>query len=347
MLAAAVLLAAAGCGGSHTSSPRLTAMPAGALWDRPLTISISGLPAHTRAELRASAVRAGGYRYVSTTTVQADGNGRVRLRGNAAMRVLWTMAPSDGANAYEYQYQPAGLTARIRLAVVRGGATVARTTVRRLVRARGVRTTQLRPAQVGFYGELFTPADTSGRRPAVLLFGGSGGGLGSPEVAGLVASHGYPTLDLAYFDEPGLPKNLFRVPLEYFARALRWLAQQPGVDPNRLVVEGGSRGSEAAQLLGIHYPRSCRATAPSAASGPGTAGAAPAAAASTARRGASTVARCPTRPGAARTRRTRSRTSGSTAHSSSTAAATICSGRRARWRTRSRRGCAPTASRIA
>ena len=44
------------------------------------------------------------------------------------------------------------------------------------------------------------------------------------------------------------------MPLEYFARALR-LAGDAGVDPAKLVVEGVSRGSEAAQLVGIHYPR--------------------------------------------------------------------------------------------
>jgi pimeloyl-ACP methyl ester carboxylesterase len=33
------------------------------------------------------------------------------------------------------------------------------------------------------------------------------------------------------------------------------LALQPGVDPARLVVAGLSRGSEAAQLLGVHYPK--------------------------------------------------------------------------------------------
>ena len=45
-----------------------------------------------------------------------------------------------------------------------------------------------------------------------------------------------------------------RIPLEYFASALAWLARQPGVDPARIAVLGVSRGSEAAQLLGVYYP---------------------------------------------------------------------------------------------
>jgi dienelactone hydrolase len=70
----------------------------------------------------------------------------------------------------------------------------------------------------------------------------------------VLASHGYPTLSLAYFGEPGLPQTLKNIPLEYFANALRWLAAQPGVDPKRVVVVGVSRGGEAALLLGATFP---------------------------------------------------------------------------------------------
>ena len=86
----------------------------------------------------------------------------------------------------------------------------------------------------------------------MLLFGGSEGGLSGTAEAGLLASRGIPTLALAYFAEPGLPATLSRIPIEYFERALRWLARQPGVDPHRLTVYGVSRGSEAALLLGLH-----------------------------------------------------------------------------------------------
>jgi pimeloyl-ACP methyl ester carboxylesterase len=61
-------------------------------------------------------------------------------------------------------------------------------------------------------------------------------------------------LDLAYFKEPGLPQSLEDIPLEYFAKALRWLGARQGVDSHRLWVDSGSRGSEAALLLGVHYP---------------------------------------------------------------------------------------------
>ena len=74
-------------------------------------------------------------------------------------------------------------------------------------------------------------------------------------VAATFVAHGIPTLALAYFHEPGLPNTLTRIPVEYFATALRLLARQPGVDPKRIVVSGASRGSEAALLVADHYPQ--------------------------------------------------------------------------------------------
>jgi pimeloyl-ACP methyl ester carboxylesterase len=73
--------------------------------------------------------------------------------------------------------------------------------------------------------------------------------------AALLAAHGYPSLALAYFKVPGLPQTLQGIPLEYFTRALGVLRDQPGVDPDHVLVAGVSRGGEAALLLGAHFPR--------------------------------------------------------------------------------------------
>ncbi|GAA2127046.1 alpha/beta hydrolase family protein [Actinomadura napierensis] len=102
-------------------------------------------------------------------------------------------------------------------------------------------------------GEFFAPP-LGKRKPAVLLFGGSEGGNSDVYDAALLASHGYPALSLAYFGATGLPSALHDIPLEYFARAARLLAAQPGVDPDHVAVQGCSRGTEAALLLAQHYP---------------------------------------------------------------------------------------------
>ncbi len=90
----------------------------------------------------------------------------------------------------------------------------------------------------------------------MLVFGGSEGGLSWPVwlQAGMLAQHGYATLALGYFKGPGLPSTLSNIPLEYFVKALKILRTQPGVDPHHVLVEGDSRGSEAAQLLGADFP---------------------------------------------------------------------------------------------
>ncbi len=166
------------------------------------------------------------------------------------MKLFWSMHPSKTAES-DPLVPPLGPTdVRIRAEAHR--RTIASTRFVRRAQASGVTTERTSLATESFVGTYFRPVPAS-PVPAVLQIGGAFGGH-SPLPAALLASHGYPTLSLGYFKEPGLPKMLKDIPLEYFAKALRWLAAQPGVDPNRIVVLGASRGGEAALLLGIYYP---------------------------------------------------------------------------------------------
>ena len=241
-----------GCGSAGRSAVALRVDQPVALSDTPVTIVITGLAAHADVALRATTRDRSGTTYASLTSLQADGQGRIRLAGKQAMRVLWSMQPPT---AGEFIYIPRGHTESVMLTASVQGHVVARGVLERRTIADGVHKQPLRPRTSGVYGEFFSPASTTERRPAVLVFGGSEGGLTTGEDAALLASHGYPALALAYFAEPGLPGNLSRIPLEYFARALRLLAGEPGVNRSKLVVFGTSRGSEAAQLLGVHYPQ--------------------------------------------------------------------------------------------
>jgi dienelactone hydrolase len=124
----------------------------------------------------------------------------------------------------------------------------------------------------GIVATFFEPRG-HGRRPGVVVVGGSEGGKTSAEVvAALLASHGFATLALAYFDPsgtlPGLPRDLVRIPLEYVATALDWLSTQRGVDPGRLGMIGASRGAELALLFASRSARvrAVVATAPSSVS---------------------------------------------------------------------------------
>jgi dienelactone hydrolase len=108
-------------------------------------------------------------------------------------------------------------------------------------------------AATGLYGVFWQPPAGQDNHIGVVEFLGASGGINNP-VGAMLAMHGYPTLDLAYFGVPGLPQAAKDLSLEYFAKALRWLGAQPGVDPHRLWVMGWSLGSMAALLLGAHYP---------------------------------------------------------------------------------------------
>lgn len=212
--------------------------PSTALVDVPLRIVLTGAKPGERVAFHASALGLTQQRFRSSVEVRADAHGVAR----APMSLLSSMRPADPELGYGDVVPWRGE----RVTITADGASGS---LRWLVRSPGVKETRLRPKRDGFYGDFFR--GRSG--PAVLLFGGSEGGLSGEEEAALLASRGFPTLALAYFGEPGIGDDLFRVPLEYFARAARWLSAHTG--GGRVAVYGVSRGSEAAQLLGVHYPQ--------------------------------------------------------------------------------------------
>jgi len=250
-LAAVLAVAAlAGCGGH--SGPRLSVSPSASLVDQPVSIEVSGLRPH--AIVRLSVDEDG---WVGSGVFRADSRGTVSparqpsLRGTytglAPMGLFWSMASGSGLGPY--------FGGTVDVTATLEGKVVGRATLTRLGKASGVTATPLAVKDAGFLGRYYRPAPGTNRHVPVLLIGGSEGGLSMTGEAALLASHGYPALDVAYFGAYGLPPNLQRIPLEYFVRAARWLDRRPGVDAHRLVVYGVSRGTEAAMLLAAHFPQ--------------------------------------------------------------------------------------------
>jgi pimeloyl-ACP methyl ester carboxylesterase len=169
------------------------------------------------------------------------------------MGLFWSVQP-DAKPTREVELNDYG-----QLEVIAGGKTVASTAMYRSIVAGsgGYLHKSYLVADHGFDGEYFPTLTrpTPGKHTAIVVLGGSEGGTVPNHLGELLAAHGYPTLLLAYFRAPGLPQELSSIPLEYFARAITWFAQQDQVDPARIVVMGISRGSEAALLLGANYPR--------------------------------------------------------------------------------------------
>lgn len=106
----------------------------------------------------------------------------------------------------------------------------------------------------GLVATWYPPA--SGKRgPVILVLGGSeGGDVMVAKLGAAMAAHGYGVLALAYFRVDGLPPQFEEIPLEYFDRALAWIARQPLADADRIGLYGISKGAETALLLASRSP---------------------------------------------------------------------------------------------
>ncbi len=226
---------------------RVSISPARAFVDQPVRIRASGLRARQTVTMQATTHDFLGAGWRSAIKFRADRKGVVDT--HRSMRLFWLMQPTK-ANTPGFALQRG--YAPITVRVVSGNRTLARGTLMRRSEDPALVATDTTLASQGFVGTyLAKPSATPA--PAVLQLGGSAGGH-SRLPAAVLASHGYPTLSLAYFGEDGLPSTLENIPLEYFAKALRWLGSQPGVDPGRITILGVSRGAEAALLVTAAYP---------------------------------------------------------------------------------------------
>jgi uncharacterized protein len=93
---------------------------------------------------------------------------------------------------------------------------------------------------------------------AIIMLGGSEGGKSWSRInkpIELLLQRGYALLSLAYFKSEGLPDTLEEIPLEYFEKAFDWLSNQPGIIKDQYAILGGSKGAEAALLMGSRSPR--------------------------------------------------------------------------------------------
>ncbi|MFR9676234.1 acyl-CoA thioesterase/BAAT N-terminal domain-containing protein [Streptomyces sp. TR06-5] len=236
-----------------------------ALVDRAIETRITGLGPEEKITVSAGA-RSPRATWRSRATFRADEDGVVDLTrdkpldGSYAkadgMGLFWSLkARKKSVGGFLLPPPQEQRTYRVRLTVAgEDGKVRGRRTVTRVRMAENVRHRHLSVEQDGLNGSLYLPPKGSPDAAPVLVVGGSEGGDSGRGKAALLASHGHPALSLCYFGCTGRPEHLAGIELEYFARAARHLLRQDGALPRKLVVMGGSRGSEAAQLLGQHHP---------------------------------------------------------------------------------------------
>jgi hypothetical protein len=108
----------------------------------------------------------------------------------------------------------------------------------------------------GLVADLFYDVDQP--RKAIIMLGGSEGGKTWSRIrqpVDLLVHRGYAIFSLAYFKAQGLPGTLEEIPLEYFEKAFAWLSVQSGIVADKVAILGGSKGAEAALLLGSRFPQ--------------------------------------------------------------------------------------------
>jgi Acyl-CoA thioester hydrolase/BAAT N-terminal region/BAAT / Acyl-CoA thioester hydrolase C terminal len=264
LLLVCAAVAAAGCGEPAGRQAEIVVTPATGLYDRARSITITGLRPGSVVSVTATSRRPDGT-WSASATFKAPDSGRLDLdraaplsgsyRGVSGMGLFWSERFVDRTAASDDGVVVSTVTVRD------GRRTLTSTRVRQLLGGRAVSVHPLSVAAQGVAGLYFDsaagaapPAGRAGR-PAVVLWGGSDGGLGDAAAkAALLAAHGIPSLALAYFDAPGLPCSLENVPIEYFVRAIQWLRGEPTVNPARVWIEADSRGTEPALLLAAQRP---------------------------------------------------------------------------------------------
>lgn len=243
---------------------RFTITPPRPSLDAQLHIRVLGLPARARVTLRAESSDPRGRLWRSIAVFDADEHGVIDVQrdrpvsgdyaGADPMGLIWSMRQDESkppASERAPEHAPDFLAPTpLRLFAEVEGISVAHAEVQRLRVPDGLARTDVR--ERGLVGTLYRP-DTREQLPGVILLGGAEGGMHEDDAA-LLAAHGYAALALAYYGLPGLPPTLSGIAIEYFAEALAYLRSRPDVRPDRLAVVGGSKGGEAALLIGSLLP---------------------------------------------------------------------------------------------
>lgn len=236
---------------------RLEVRPNPAMIDEPVRIRVHGLKPG-RALIRAATSDDEGRIWSSSAEFEVGSSGDLdperdepvtgTYAGADLNGLFWSMQPVDSEGTRPF----AKLLATpldIRIEVEQSSSLVDQAVFTRLFLRQGVTRTEVQAR--GLEGTFFTPPGR-GKHPAVVVLRGSGGGLEEARPA-LLASYGYCSLGLAYFRHGNLPRDLCKIPLEYFQEALEWLREHERVDPEQIAVMGSSRGGELALLLGTLF----------------------------------------------------------------------------------------------
>ncbi|KAM4013746.1 acyl-coenzyme A thioesterase 1-like [Anomaloglossus baeobatrachus] len=237
------------------SAVSLLVSPERCLYDRPLQLRVLGLSPGQDVTLRTALSDDGGELFTSAAHYRADGGGEVDvsrspgLAGGSYTGVdpggpLWSVQPRTPYRRLVKKDVRSPLRLRFSLHPGHGGDTgeelLAEAAQERSFLGEGVRREPLREGRVR--GSLFLPPGP-GPFPGVIEVPGAGGGLLEYK-ASLLASRGFATLALAYYNYEDLPKDMKALQLEYFEEAVNYMLQHPQVKGPGIGLLGHSKGGD-------------------------------------------------------------------------------------------------------
>ena len=168
--------------------------------------------------------------------------------------LFWSMRPADYQVDHDF-FRPKNIFKTDLKLFDQSGKQLAQTSFTRSLQVDRLKIETSRTRN-SFY-DLVIP-DHPGKKPAILLLGGSEGGLSSHQ-AKIIASHGFVVMTLAYFGIDPLPLELNLIPLEYIQHNAKILKSHPQVDASRIYIWGSSKGGELALLSASTFPDSFKA----------------------------------------------------------------------------------------
>jgi dienelactone hydrolase len=243
---------------SAAVGPTIRVQPDNDLQDIPLSIGLSGFAPGQPVTVTAEMVTREHIRWRSAATFVAGADGGVDVgttapvggsySGVSPMGLVWSMQPI--APEWDAPTTSVRLPVTVAFRAEAENGERAEASVVRAMAGPGVTLRLLE--EDGLRGAWYLPPG-DGPHPAVIVLGGSEGGLPVRFAAPLLASHGYATLALAYFGLPGLPRGLVNIPLEYFGKAIAHVRASIAPRNDFVAVYGTSRGGELALLVASLY----------------------------------------------------------------------------------------------
>lgn len=227
-----------------------------------VSLRVAGLPPGKQVTISAEMIDRSGRIWRSSASFTPTNRGEVDTSKQAplagsysgvdALGLFWSMQDSKEVSKDKSMFDTDQATT-VTFRVACEGKLLAEARQKRWRQMPGVTSTEVR--EKGLVATFFKP-QSDRPRPGIILLGGSEGGIRWQRyMGGILASHGYAALALAYFDMEGISSTLQKIPLEYCREAISWMTAHPSVDSRRLAVVGVSKGGELALLLGSRFPQ--------------------------------------------------------------------------------------------